>query len=158
MDFALESTARTTPSTQSFHILPVSLRGVAVDQFAQRGIGLDHAGIDAQMAALEQAVFEQAAQHQLQRRLVGLGAEPPADHAQTRTIRGGFLQPVAEAQRERVGSAAGDSALPRKVFEEADHEHLEIGGRADARATAARGIGEGGQADIADAGGESDGF
>lgn len=134
--------------------------GVAVNEFAQRGIGLDHAGVDAEVAALEQAVAVKRAQDELERRLEDLRAEPAAADRKAGVVRRFLFKPVAEegAKRERVGAVAGDRTLARKVLEEPDHEHLEIDGGVDSRRAALGSVCLGWAADLTDAGGEADAF
>ena len=68
-------------------------------------------------------------------------------------VRRFLLQPVtkegAQQERERGGAAAGDGAIAGQVFEEADHQHLEIDGGINAVAAALRGVGIGGAAEVA---------
>lgn len=51
---------------EAFHILPVLLLGVTVDQFEHRDVGLDQAGV----AALEQAMLAQPLENEFEGRLI----------------------------------------------------------------------------------------
>ena len=64
---------------EAFDIVPVLLLGVAVDEFAQRGVGLDDAGVDAKVAAFEQAVAAQAPEDEIEGVLIDFLAEAVAD-------------------------------------------------------------------------------
>ena len=94
---------------------PEPERTVEKKRFAQRGIGLDHAGVDAEVAAFEQAVAVKRAQDELERRLEDLRAEPAADDRKAGVVGRFLFKSVAEegTQRERVGTAAGDRTLAR---------------------------------------------
>lgn len=71
-----------------------------MNQFAQRGIGLDHAGVDAEVSAFEQAVAVKRAQDELERRLEDFRAEPAADDLKAGVVGRFLFKSVAEERSE----------------------------------------------------------
>src|SRR5690606_5727489 len=71
-------------------------------------------------------------------RLVDLAREALADHGEARVVRRALAYRVVQERPdgERVGTAGGNGTLAREVLEEADHEHLEVDLRVDARLAA----------------------
>lgn len=123
---------------EAFDVFPLLGLGVAVDEFAQGGVGFDDAGTDAGVTGLEQAVAAQASEDKLGVGLVDFLGDPTADDQGAGVVGSVMIELIAQegAQREIGGAAAGDGAFAGKVCEEADHKHLEIDGGIDAGASA----------------------
>ena len=125
---------------QPLHVIPVALLGVAMLQRAQARVGLDDTAVDAQLAPAQKPVLAQRPQQHAVDRLELFERKPLADDREAAVIRRRLLQPVAEesARTQAVVAPRGDRPLAGQVLEEADHEHLEIHHRIDARPSAAR--------------------
>ncbi len=95
------------------YIFPIFFLGIAVNQRTQRGVGLDDAGVDAEVAALEQPVLAGVLEDDFRCGLIDGRAEAAADDAETGVVGLCLFEAVTEesAQRKLVGTAAGDGAF-----------------------------------------------
>ena len=114
------------------------MAGLAVDQPLERGVGLDHRGVNAHIAALDQAVLLQGAKDQNKNLVINLHAQAGADDRQGGMVRGVAGQVIAQEGPDGNGilAALGNAPLAGNILEETNHEHLEIHHRVNARTTA----------------------
>lgn len=119
-------------------------------QFAETGVGFDDGAVKTEVAAFEQLVVEEGLQHDFQGGLIDFPAQTGADDRKRGVVGGAFGEIVAEegTQGEAVLATAGDGPLAGEVFEEADHEHLEVNRRVDPWTPARAGLAVGGAADF----------
>ncbi len=110
-----------------FYVSPVILQGVAMLEFVEACVGFDNPAVETEVAAFEHIVFEVGLQNDFQSGLVNLSAETNLDSRKRGAVVSSFAKIVVEEgeQQEDFFAAACEGALAGKVFEEADHEHLE---------------------------------
>ena len=120
---------------QPFHIIPVLLLGIAVNQRAQRGVSLDHRRINPQVLAAQQPMLPQRPQREREDAFIDFQTQPLANHREAGMLGGLLIELVLKKSpdRHRVGTACRNGAFARQVFKKADHNHLEVNHRINAR-------------------------